>query len=304
MTELIRAFSIPLCAADPGPSDEQFAKRVVEAEKIVQATMPFATSLNESQLIRGLESKDGFLWRTFSLSETPQLSLDFDTQRKRNKKTPSVAHRMHSEIEQLREEAELSIIRVGDLERLATSLSHADTEQARQALENLSDHDQALWKLVHSKQGKRISISFEDREIGITMPMFQAYVAEDHLRHIRFQVTSVNKKSAKVTAVHPLDEEKAGIAKGKKKPKGVTQLKRVGKKSSDDPDNWFCLYAAEYRDHPVEATVRVALNMQDLSPSHLELVRIENISQLVSLTTSLHARLTAPSSAVTDHGGH
>jgi hypothetical protein len=233
--------------------------------------------------------------------ESQQLSLDFGAHTKRKKQTPSAAHRMHSEVERLREEAEGSIIRVGDLERLATSFSHADADQVRQVLESLSDHDQALWELVHSKRGKRIAISFEDREVGITMPMFPAYIAEDHLRHIRFQVTSVNKKSAKVTAVHAIGEEKTGIAKGKKKSKSVTQLKRVGKKSSDDPDNWFCLYAAEYSNHQVEATVRVALNILNLSPSHLELVSIENISQLASLTTRICARLAVPADTATEN---
>lgn len=295
MTEHIRAFSVPLCAAHPGPSDEQLARRMVEAEKIVRATMPFAASLNESQLIRGVESKEGFLWRTFSLSESPQLSLDFVSQGKRKKQIPSAAHRMHSELERLRAEAEGSIIRVGDLEKLATSLAHTDADHVLQALENLPDHDQALWQLAHMKRGKRISISFEDRGIGINMPMFPAYIAEDRLINIRFRVTSVNRKSANVTAIRPLEDEETGIAISRKKLSGVTQLKRVPSKLNDNPDNWFCLYGAEYRNHFVEATVRVALNMLDLSPSHLELVHIENLSQLVSLTTSIHARLAASS---------
>ena len=121
--------------------------------------------------------------------------------------------------------------------------------------------------------------------------MFPAYTSENYLRKIRFRVTSVNRKSAEVTALCALEQEETRIANSRIKLTGVNQLKRVPNQSNVDLDSWFCLYGAEYRNHPVEATVRVALRMFDLSPNHLELVSIENLSQLVSVTTSVQIRL-------------
>ena len=277
------AFAIPLAPAHPGLSDGQLKTRMNDAEAILRATMPFVASLQDSELVRGLATKDGYLLRTYSLVEHPQLHLDFLAHGGRRKQILSAPHRIHNELEKLKGEAETAIIRVGELEKLASSFSEIGTDQARSALDNLPEHDLALWHLANSKRGKRISISFEDTIIGISMPKFPVHIAEDRLRHIRFNVASINRNSAQIQAIKFLDIDEPGSAIIMKKPRANALLKRVPEKSNGGLDQWLSLYGAEYYNQPVAAAVRVALSMKKLSTEHFELVSIENLDKLTPL---------------------
>lgn len=281
------AFTIQLAPSQPGLSDGKLEKRKNEAEAIVRATMPFAASLRDSELVRGLATKDGYLLRTFSLVEHPQLSLDFLAHGGKRKQTLSPAHRIHCELEKLKGEAEAAIIRVGELEKLAASFSEIGTDQARSALDNLPERDLALWRLANSKRGKRISISFEGTRIGISMPIFPVYIADDRLRRIRFKLASINRKSAQIQSVQFLDNDEPGLEIVRKKLGTVAFIKRPPNRPNIDRDQWLSLYGAEYCNQPVEASVRVALSMADLSPNHLELVSIENLDELTTLRNRL-----------------
>lgn len=279
MPERIFAFAVALGPAHPGLIHEE--KRKQEARQIVRALMPSTASLIGVGLEERIMSDGRLIWLGFDLVESPQLSLAWDRQRGKRTIQPAPVQRMIAELARLQEDTETTTIRLGELEQLAQAISHVSTSEAQSLLSTLSDDDRRLWQLAHSKRGSRISLTFDNREIGFTLPMFPVHVSDTKHRRIRFQVTSLNRKAATITNVHRLDNdaEDAGSA-----PESVTALTRLLRTPGvSDVDGWFGLYAAEYCYRNCDATVRVARRAEDFSPSHFELVQIENLVELTEL---------------------
>ena len=273
MTETIRAFSLPLGPAQPGLTDNQMKNRKAEAHRIVRAAMPSSAHLMNSVLQERIESDGRMLWLAFDLIETPQMELMLTG------KPDSLKHGLKSalgclyaELERLREEAELTVIRVGELAEFSARLGTLSTQELANAIDSLSERDLNLWRLINSRKGKRISIVFPSAgSIGISMPLFPMFIPEKQPREIQFNVVTPTREKAEIRLMRSVDETERGIAV--RLPRKI-HLFRQSAHAKSRSDGWFLLYAAEYRGLPVKAKVRAALRMSDLSPSHLELLEI------------------------------
>ena len=272
MPERIFAFAIPLGPAHPGLVNEE--KRKQEARRIVRSVMPSTASLIGAGLEERIMGDDRLIWLAFDLVESPQLSLAFDRQRSKRTIPSSPIQRMIAELTRLKEESETTTIRLGELEQLAQTITRVGTLDAQSLLDTLSDDDRSLWQLAHAKPGSRISLRFEDSEIGFTLPMFPIHVSDTRYRRIRFKVTSPSRKVATITCVRMLDDDTENGGNDIESVAALTRLLRSP--GNHDDDGWFGLYAAEYCNQHCEATVRVARWAEDLRPSHFELLQIDN----------------------------
>lgn len=279
MPERIFAFAVPLGPAHPGLIHEE--KRKQEARHIVRTMMPSTASLIGVGLEERIMSDGHLIWLAFDLVESPQLSLAWDRQRGKRTIQPAPLQRLIAELARLQEDTETTTIRLGELEQLAQAISHVSTSEAQSLLTTLSDEDRRLWQLAHSKRGSRISLTFENREFGSTLPLFPVHVSDTKHRRIRFQVTSPSRKAATITGVRLLDDDTENAGNDTDSVAALTRLLRSP--GVLDGDGWFGLYAAEYCNRHCDATVRVARRAEDYSPSHFELVQIDNLLALTEL---------------------
>ena len=287
MPERIFAFAVPLGPAHPGLIHEE--KRKQEARQIVRAMVPSTASLIGVGLEERIMSDGHLIWLAFDLVESPQLSLAFNRQRGKRTIQPAPVQRLIAELARLQEDTETTTIRLGELEQLAQVISHVSTSEAQSLLSTLSEEDRRLWQLAHSKRGARVSVAFENRKIDFTLPLFPVYVSDTKHQRIRFHVTSLSRKVATVAGVRVLDDN---TENAESDPTSVTALTRLLRSPGIlDGDGWFGLYAAEYCNRHCEATVRVARRAEDLSPSHFELVQIDNLSELTELQRQVFSKV-------------
>ena len=287
--ERIFAFSVPLGPAHPGLINEE--KRKQEARQIVRSLMPSTASLVGAGLEERIMSDGQLIWLAFDLVESPQLSLAFDRQRKNRAMQSSPIQRMIVELAKLKEDTETTAIRIGELENLAQAITHFSTHDAKSLLNTLSDDDRNLWQLAHTKPGSRISLKFQDRDIGFSLPMFPIHVSDTKQRRIRFKVTSPSRKAANIANVRMLDGD---TENGGTDIESMAALTRLLRSPVAHDDGWFGLYAAEYCNEYCDATVRVARWAEDLRPSHFELIQINNAMALAEAGMSVFSETIRP----------
>lgn len=277
--ERIFAFAVPLGPAHPGLIHEE--KRKQDARQIVRAMIPSTASLIGAGLEERITSDGRLIWLAFDLVESPQLSLAFNRQRGKRTIQPAPVQRLIAELAKLQEDTETTTIRLGELEQLAQVISHVSSSEAQSLLSTLSEEERRLWQLAHSKRGARVSVAFENQKIEFTLPLFPVHVSDTKHWRIRFQVTSPSRKAATITGVRILDDETENAGSDIDSVAALTRLLRSP--GVLNGDGWFGLYAAEYCNRHCEATVRVARRAEDLSPSHFELVQIDNLLALREL---------------------
>ncbi len=280
MSEKFEAFSLPLGPEQPGLSDTQMQRRKEEVYRIIRATMPSsATLLRNGVLQERLAGGDGFFWLAFDLVESPQITFPFGDATKPHYKEKSMLGGLYAELSRLKDEAELNVIRVGTLAGVASRLVAMSDQERVGALDALSEQDRELWRLFFMRKRRSISISFPAGVVGVNMPLFPLHIAEERSRKIRFKVKAVNRRRAELIGVEELARESDSPSKGVPFPKRIELLRPLGY-DSNQGNGWFLLYSAEFRDVVVEAEVRMALLLSELSPSHLELIQIGNKDQL------------------------
>jgi len=290
MSEIIEAFSLPLGPEQPGLSDTQMQRRKEGVYRIIRATMPSAeTLIRNGMLQERLAGGGGFLWLVFDLVESSQISLPFGESKQRRYKAKSILGNLYAELARLKDEAEFNVVRVGELSGFASRLVTMSDQERVGALDTLSDQDRDLWRLVCTRKRRSISIAFPSGVIGISMPLFPSHIAEERSRKIKFKVKAANRRRAELVAVEEVTRASDSPSKGVSFPKRIELIRPLGN-DGDQRNGWFLLYAAEFRDVVVEAEVRVALLLSDLSPSHLELIQIGNQDQLTAIVQEIVAR--------------
>jgi len=289
MSEKFEAFSLPLGPEQPGLSDTQMQRRKEEAYRIIRATMPSATTLLRNGVLQErLAGGEGFLWLSFDLVDTPQINLPFGEAKHPRYKVKSTLGGLYAELARLKDEAEFNVIRVGALAGVASRLVTMSDQERVEALDTLSEQDRELWRLFFMRRRKAISISFPSGVVGISMPLFPFHMAEERSRKIRFKVKAANRRCAELVAVEELTRSSEFPSKEVPIPKRIEMLRPLGNER-DRGCGWFLLYAAEFRDALVEAEVRMALLLADLSPSHLELIHIDNHEKLKTMVPEIVA---------------
>lgn len=276
----IHAFRIPLGpATDPGLSTSQLEKRTWEAEQMIHAIMPSTRFLTNGVLQKRLITENGLFWLAFDLEESPQMPLFNMGPHPTGKRITSTLAGLYTELLRFREEAESAIIRVGELSMFAAELNSIPTEESRAFLGELSPDDLQLWKLIHRRNGGQLAIEFEDRSVNLPLPTLGKQISEGHVRTIRFYVQYAEKRHAKLSGIMEIANDVSGVACSSPCPR-IMRLLRSPECADAQREAWFLLYVAEYRNMPVEATVRMALKHMDFSPSHLELIEILNLQEL------------------------
>lgn len=289
MADSIHVFSLPLGPAQPGLNDRQITVRRNKVLSIVRATMPSTQYLANCILQERIVSDQGLLWLAFDLVETPQMQLLASGPQRGRKGLASALNGLYGELARLREEAEATVIRVGELTEFASRLQTMGGVELNSAIKDLSEQDWELWHLIHARKGKRVSIAFPTGNIGITMPLFPTHIPEKFPRKIRFRVKSPARFKAKIEFLDETAESADTCAV--KWPRTIDMLRPLGNIRAER-DAWFHLYVAEFRDLILEATVRVALNLSDLSASHLELIELVRTPDLVDEANALSQLLT------------
>ncbi|TYC55209.1 hypothetical protein ETQ85_14400 [Zoogloea oleivorans] len=290
MSEKIEAFSLPLGPEKPGLSDTQMQRRKEGVYRVIRATMPSAATLLRSGVLQErLAGGEGFFWLSFDLVETPQITLPFGEATQPRYKEKSILGNLCAELARLKDEAEFNVIRVGTLAGVALRLVTMSDQERVGALDALSEQDRELWRLFFIRRRRSISITFPSGVIDISTPLFPLHVAEERFRKIRFKVKAVNRRRAELIIVEELTKATDNPSKLVPFPKRIELLRPLGA-DCDQGDGWFLLYAAEFRDVVVEAEVRMALLLSELSPSHLELIQIGNKDELIVMAQAIVSR--------------
>ena len=266
-------------SGEPGMTDRQLKLRRHEIYQEIHAVMPSIRLLGQDQLTDRLVNDGQFFYLNFDLRESFQMSL-FEQQRLPDgKRVAAVLSTLHGILDRLREEASNSVIRVGKLAMLSAEIGSRSDTHAREELAALSAPDLDLWHLMHRRAGKSVSIDFGDGDDKPPLPTLGLHVPEHQTRRISFRVTKISKMSAILSGIKDIGGSGSPGEPGSNCPPRL-RLRRPSDFSLAHPDTWFLLYLAEYRNLPVEATVRLALRRVDLSPSHLELIEISNADAL------------------------
>lgn len=280
MSKSMTAFRIPLGPAnDPGLSTSQLDRRTREAQQMIHAIMPSSRVLTEGLLQKRLTSENGLFWLAFDLEESPQMPLFNAGPHPTGKRITSTLANLYTELLRLREEAESSVIRVGELAMLAAELDSFPADESRAALGELSPDDLQLWKLIHRRNGNPLAIEFENGSVNLPLPILGAHIPEGQLRTIRFRVQHPSRRQAKLIGIREITDE-VTVAEPFSSCPRTMKLLRSPESDGEQRDAWFLLYVAEYQNLVVEATVRMALKRIDFSASHLELVEILNRHEL------------------------
>ena len=289
MAESIHVFSLPLGPAQPGLNDRQITMRRNKALSIVRATMPSTQYLSNCILKERIVSDQGLLWLAFDLVETTQMQLLARGPQRGRKGLASALNGLYGELARLREDVEATVIRVGELAEFSSRLHILGGGELTSAIEDLSERDWELWRLIHARKGRRVSIDFPTGSVGITMPLFPTHISEKFPRKIRFRVRSPSRVKAEIDFLGKTDEftDTCGV----ECPKTIDLLRPMGKVRSER-DAWFLLYVAQFRNVVLEATVRMALNLSDFSASHLELVELVKTPELIDEAAALGQFLT------------
>lgn len=291
MSKSMNAFRIPLGpASEPGLSSIQLEKRTREAQQMIHAVMPSSRFLTNGVLQERLTSENGLFWLCFDLEESPQMPLFNAGPHPAGKRITSTLANLYTELLRLREEAESSVIRVGELAMLATELDLLPPDESHMALGELSTDDLQLWRLIHRRNGDVLAIEFDDGSVNLPLPTLGSHLSEGRIRTIRFHVQHPGKRQAKLTGIKEISDGTAGTVRSQSCPRTM-KLLRSPETDAMPREAWFLLYVAEYRNQLVEANVRMALNRLDFSASHLELIEILNVhdlkSQIAGITDNL-----------------
>ena len=282
MLNKIHAFSIPLGAAQPGFTSTELEARKKSARNEARCAMPSLSSLVFSYMDERVTSDGDNILLAFDLIESPQMQLALMTPGTRRKTLVSAVTGLTAELNRLKEDARNTVIRIGEFAELSSMLPSMDDEEFADAIGRLTGEDGETWRLMNSRRGKSLSLSFPDESIGITFPLFPVTTSERGTRIIQCRVTSICGSYANLDEIRDLDDRHA--------PGRVflpcqtkMQLKRPSNSKLKTADEWFLLYGAEYSQRTVDAEVRMALREVDFQPSHLELIEILGRDELVDV---------------------
>jgi len=266
MTNGILLFSVVMGPAGTTFTNDQLEARKKAIRQEAMALMPAIRYLMYSTIEERVYTEEELFILGFFLVESCQKSFIFESGRSR---ASMLAH-MVREAETLRQSAEYSQIRIGELANLASQLT--TTPEDGGASLDLSPDDEALWILMHSSRGKSIRFKFDDADLLYQLPNLPYYHAEQITRNIRATVGAITSSSTDLVSVTEISDDDTSQCRAPL-PKNLRLLKANAR-------DWPLLYAALDSHIGIEAEVRVALWAHNQSPSHLELIRIINSDDL------------------------
>ncbi|MDD2943869.1 MAG: hypothetical protein PHC51_12995 [bacterium] len=272
MTESIRVFSVMI-----GPPGSEYTNEELDLRKKSILTeiitiIPSVKYLMGSTLSESIVVENNQLVLAFNLTESPQMEMCFTTDKRQTRNSPLA--RMMFEAQKLRDAAEHSQIRIGELSHLASAISQDN--QAAENLFDLSQDEKSLWQLMYTKRNKTLRLKFPDEDIIYQFPDIPVYFYETGTRFIRANVHRISAKNAELSnlAERTLND---GGTYHQPLPKKLLIHRPV---NSERARHWPLLHAAVDCHSIIEAEVRVALRADNQAPAYLELVDISNLESL------------------------
>ena len=140
---------------------------------------------------------------SFDLIETPQMHwLPACPVKGARSWQTSALSCLYSDLARLSEEPEATVIRVGKLEAFSARLLTLSAPELVSAIDNLSENDWDLWRLINARKEKPVSIEFPSTgNVSISMPLLPTHIAERQYRRIQFRVVAPTRDKAKIQIV-------------------------------------------------------------------------------------------------------
>ncbi|MFA6014361.1 MAG: hypothetical protein WC742_04775 [Gallionellaceae bacterium] len=221
----------------------------------------------------------------FDLIESPQLAIHFESDS--NSKRTSLLTRMLLEANAIRESAEYTQIKIGELTQLMPA--NSSEVAAHHSLTELDSEDEQLWQLMNLRRGQTLRLKFPDSDIIYLFPDLPVHIPETVTRTIRTRIMSISAEKAELASIQEVDCDE-GFVNQKPLPKRLTlSFSPATNKANYRP----LLHMATDLRIKVEIIIRVALRADNLKPSYAELVKLNCLDSLQS-TFSSWASLTHP----------
>ena len=190
MSESLRVFSIMI-----GPSGSEYTKEELDRRRKSILTeiitlVPSVKYLIGATLSESIIVENNQLVLAFNLTESPQMEMCFAPEKRLTRNSPLA--RMMFEAQKLRDAAEHTQIKIGELTQLASSISQDD--QAADELLDLSQDAKLLWQLMYAKRNKTYRLRFPDDDIIYQFPDIPVYFYETGSRFIRATVHRISEK--------------------------------------------------------------------------------------------------------------
>lgn len=285
MTESIRVFSVMI-----GPSGSEYTKEELDRRRKSILTeiitlIPSVKYLMGAMLSESIIVENNQLVLAFNLTEPSQMEMCFTTDKRQTRNSPLA--RMMFEAQKLRDAAEHSQIRIGELTHLASAISQDN--QAADDLFDLNQDEKSLWQLMYAKRNKTLRLRFPDDDIIYQFPDIPVYFYETGTRFIRATVHRISAKNAELSNLSEIMLND-GSTYQQPLPKKLLIHRPV---NLDRARHWPLLHAAVDCRNVIEAEVRVALRADNQAAAYLELVDISNLDLLRTIFASwvLHPEL-------------
>jgi len=274
MPQRLHAFSIPLVICGKGIQRKKLDCRIEAARKEVAILLPASRylmfSILEEELIFGKDQ----IWLSFDLVENYQMSIDFNEGTRKKGNFDWILVKLHQELTMLKESAENSIIRVGELVERMSGLNPSNLENGNNILDHIDGDELLLWNCMNKNRGKLKHIRFTNNDVFIQIPLLQPYHPETGTRTILGDVKFMSNQKAELANVK--ETKKDGITFSTVPLPTKLNLLRT----EDVSDIWVLLYSIMERGVPFEANVKIALHSGTKEPAYAELRSIRNAGEL------------------------
>ena len=266
MSESLRVFSIMI-----GPSGSEYTKEELDRRRKSILTeiitlVPSVKYLIGATLSESIIVENNQLVLAFNLTESPQMEMCFAPEKRLTRNSPLA--RMMFEAQKLRDAAEHTQIKIGELTQLASSISQDD--QAADELLDLSQDAKLLWQLMYAKRNKTYRLRFPDDDIIYQFPDIPVYFYETGSRFIRATVHRISEKKAELSSISEIELSDERTYQ-QPLPKKLVIHRPV---NLDRARHWPLLHASVDNRSVIEAEVRVALRTDNQVAAYLELVDI------------------------------
>ena len=278
MSESLRVFSIMI-----GPSGSEYTKEELDRRRKSILTeiitlVPSVKYLIGATLSESIIVENNQLVLAFNLTESPQMEMCFAPEKRLTRNSPLA--RMMFEAQKLRDAAEHTQIKIGELTQLASSISQDD--QAADELLDLSQDAKLLWQLMYAKRNKTYRLRFPDDDIIYQFPDIPVYFYETGSRFIRATVHRISEKKAELSSISEIELSDERTYQ-QPLPKKLVIHRPV---NLDRARHWPLLHASVDNRSVIEAEVRVALRTDNQVAAYLELVDISNLDSLKKIFAS------------------
>lgn len=278
MFNSIPAFSLVLFTEGGKFTTESLERRRQDIREEIHLLAPATKHLLHSVLVETVVVEKNQLELVYELIPSSQLCLEFNSTDSTNRlRVSREVIGLMEDLNRIRESAEFTQIKLLELAQYATTIAK-ESSDGGDALYSLSNEDNALMKWMLSRKDKVRKISFREHDIHFQIPLFPAFIPENFTRGIRAIINTMSRRRAELTVISEIDEFNLNAESNRPKlPKRMMLHKPIdGSKSYF----WSLIYAAMDNQIPLEAEVKVALQLDTLKPGYLELHGVLNLERL------------------------